>query len=418
VLRHISEPNGHELQELLSPYQPKEFLAQYWGKQPLYIPGPTSKFSSLKFDMSALEQTIREPERHDRFSVRFVGADNKAKPKPNNFERYSIRDGNLTVCADWINERIESLASYCAGIKTTLHLPGSVFMTCYASPDGYGFGTHWDCQAVFVLQIEGSKCWRFSTKPAVQWPPTLLPAANVVPELMRRYPWLDVQFPDARVEEQFNEQVLSPGDVLFLPAGTWHRARAIGYSLALTIACPPMTAADFIDDLIRGHLSVSENWRCNVPPVLMEMTRVDGLPATVEGFFDARLLELRHFVKTLRAKDLYEAWTYHIASFDSPIDSKELQPSPVLKITDRLVRTKGFPLRYVVHPKESLLSVYYLDIRIDLNKAALPLVKAMIKNSNFTGLMAMRWLGKNFRWAEVRSVLQKLVEARVLCVER
>lgn len=67
--------------------------------------------------MNALEQTIREPDRRDRFSVRFVGADKKAKPKPINFERYSIRDGNLTVCADWINERIESLASYCAGIK-------------------------------------------------------------------------------------------------------------------------------------------------------------------------------------------------------------------------------------------------------------------------------------------------------------
>jgi ribosomal protein L16 Arg81 hydroxylase len=265
--KHTARPNGHELRELLSPHLPEEFLAQYWGQQPLYIPGPTNKFTKLKFDMSALEQVIRETDRRDRFRMRFVGGDNKAKPKPINFERYSIRDGKLTVCADWINERFESLASYCAGIKTSLHLPGSVFMTCYASPHGYGFGTHWDCQAVFVLQIEGSKCWRFSAKPAVQWPPTLLPAAGIVPELVRRYPWLEVQFPDAGVEEQFIEQVLSPGDVLFLPAGTWHRARAIGYSLALTIACPPMTVADFIDDLIRGHLSASANWRCNVPPV-------------------------------------------------------------------------------------------------------------------------------------------------------
>lgn len=138
----------------------------------------------------------------------------------------------------------------------------------------------------------------------------------------------------------------------------------------------------------------------------------------MERFFDARLLELRHFVKTLRAKDLYEAWTYHIASFDSPIKSEELRPSPVLKITDTFSRTKRFPLRYVVRPKENTLSVYYLDIRIDLNKRALPLVKAMLKKPDFTGHMAMRWLGEEFRWAEVRSVLQKLVEARVLCVER
>ena len=71
-------------------------------------------------------------------------------------------------------------------------------MTCYASPHGLRFGTHWDCSASFILQIEGSKRWRFSAKPAVQWPPTLLPNASVVQEMMDRYPWLQVRFPEER----------------------------------------------------------------------------------------------------------------------------------------------------------------------------------------------------------------------------
>lgn len=413
--RNLVRPKGRELQELLSPRRPREFVAQYWGRKPLYIPGSAKKFAELKFDMRALERVIREPERRDRFSVRFVGADNKAKESPLSLKRYSIRDGDLTVCADWINDRFDTLASYCAGIKAALSLPGSVFMTCYASPDGYGFGTHWDCQAVFVLQIEGSKRWRFSAKPAVEWPPTLLPNANVVPEIMERYPWLQVQFPDAEGEETFIEQVLTPGDVLFLPAGTWHKARAIKYSLALTMACPPMTAADFVDDLVRGHLSDSPNWRCNVPPVPMEAAPPDRLPTAVKRFFEMRLTELRKHVKTLRAEDLYETWAHHVASFDSPFDREEPPRVTDVELSDTFVRTEEFPLRYVPH--NGCLSLYHLDNRIDLRKEALPLVKALLKRRSFSAQTAMRWLGGEFDWDEVKPVLQELVQAGIVRVE-
>ena len=414
--RDSLRPNGRVLQELLLPHGPHEFLAQYWGRKPLYIPGPANKFAELKFDMRALERIIREPGRRDRFTVRFVGSDDRAKEPPQNLRRYSIRDGDLTVCADWINDRFDSLASYCAGIKAALSLPGNVFMTCYASPDGHGFGTHWDCQAVFVLQIEGSKRWRFSAKPAVQWPPTLLPKADVVPEMMDRYPWLQVRFPDAEAEETFLEQVLTPGDVLFLPAGTWHNARAIKFSLALTMACPPMTAADFVDDLIRGHLSASADWRSSVPPVPMEETPPDRLPPAVKRFFEIRLAELREHVKTLRAEDLYETWVHHVASFDSPPDREEPRRVPDVRLIDTFLRTKEFPLRYVARPDDGCVSLYYLDQRIDLKQQALPLIKAMLKNSSFSAQTAMRWLGDEFDWDELKPVLQEFVQAGILRV--
>ena len=411
-------PNGRELQELLSPHRTQDFLAQYWGRKPLYIPGPAKKFDSLKFDLRALESVIRDPEPRDRLRVRFVGADDKGKQKPTDLEHYSIRDGKLTVCANWINDRFDSLASYCAGIKTALSLPGSVFMTCYASPHGLGFGTHWDCSASFILQIEGSKRWRFSAEPAVQWPPTLLPNASVVKEMMDRYPWLQVRFPEEEDEETFLEQVLTPGDVLFLPAGTWHKARAIEYSLALTVACPPMTAADFVDDVIRGHLSSSVNWRCNVPPVPMEATPPERLPAVVKRFFDVRLSELREHVQSLRAEDLYETWTHHVASFDTAFKMDDRPRAEEVKVTDTLTLEHDFPLRYVARPSDGSVSLYYLDNRVDLAYEALPLVKAMLKRSSFPAHLATGWLGKEFEWQDIKPVLQELVQAGILRIDR
>jgi ribosomal protein L16 Arg81 hydroxylase len=390
--RDPMRPSGRELRELLAPHPIGPFLAEHWGQKPLYIPGSPKKFDRLKFDLRALERAIRdEDHRRDRFHVRWVGADNRAKPKPADLARYSIRDGDLTVCADWINDRFDRLAAFCAGIKAALSLPGSVFMTCYASPHGHGFGTHWDCQAVFVLQIEGSKRWRFSAEPAVEWPPALLPNAGVVEEMVDRYPWLQVGFPDDCAERTFLEETLTPGDVLFLPAGTWHRASAIGCSVALTMACPPMTAADFVDDVIRGHLSHAVDWRRNVPPVPMESTPPDRLPREVKRFFAARLAELRSHVRSLRAEDLFETWTHHVAAFDTPLRMEDRPRAPELEAADTLRLATDFPVRYVARRGEGSVSVYFLDHRIDLAYEALPLVKGILKRPVFKARSAARW---------------------------
>jgi ribosomal protein L16 Arg81 hydroxylase len=411
-------PNGRELQDLLSPHEAQDFLARFWGKRPLYIPGSAKKFEHLKFNLAALEGIIREVEPHDRLRVRFVGADNKVKPTPVDLGRYSIRRGKLTVCADWINDRVDTLASYCAGIKAGLCHPGSVFMTCYASPDGHGFGTHWDCQASFILQLEGSKRWRFSAAPAVSWPPAVLTNARIAPEMMDRYPWLQVRFPDEDTEGAFLEQVLTPGDVLFLPAGTWHRASAIGYSVALTMACVPMTAADFVNDLIRGHLSGSVNWRSSVPPVPLEAARSNRLPAAVKRFLDARLSELREFVQSLRAEDMYELWTHHVASFDTPLGEEDSLGAPDVKETDTFKVSREFPLRYVPHPDEASVSVYFLDRRIDLAHAVLPLIKALVRRPALAARTATELLGGEFEWPAVKPVLQELVRAGILSIDQ
>jgi Cupin superfamily protein len=407
-------PNGRELAELLSPHSVQQFLTEYWGRKPLYISGPTKKFSQFGFDLRVLERVIRARAPSGRLQVRFVGPDNALKQSPKPLGRYSVRDGDLTVCADWISDCFEVLASYCAGIKAGLNLPGSVFMTCYASPDGHGFGTHFDCHPSFILQIEGSKHWRFSASPAVEWPPANLVNARVVPEMMERYPWLKVRYPDDEAEAGFLEQELTPGDVLFLPAGTWHRARAIGYSVALTMTCIPMTAADFAADLVRGHLSRSVEWRRDVPPVPVDAAPPTQLPPAVERFFEARLSELRQHVQSLSAGDLYETWTHYVHSFDTPFTMRAAEHALEVDETDTLALVRELPLHYVVSPRNDAVSIYYFDHRLDLSYDALPLVKAMVAHASFPARQAMQWLGETFAWPDVKALLQELVRAGIL----
>ena len=404
-------PDGGELRRLLAPVTPREFLRRYWGRKPLYIPGTADKFAELAFDLPALTNAVAHRVPEGYLDVRFVGADGRLTNGPSRPEAYLPSDGS-TLQAFRICDRLERLASFCAGIKIAMSLPGTVTMTGYAVPAGMGFRTHFDCQPNFILQVEGTKRWRFSARPEVAWPPLNVSHAGRAAELTDRYPFLAVRYPPE--ERKFVEQVLSPGDVLFLPAGTWHQTQSSDLSLSLTMTCIPRTTADVVDDAIWASLCRSENWRSNVPPVLAEDVRPGCLPAPVEQFFEARLAELRTLVRSLRAEDLYASWLRSVATFDSPLGRRAEERAPSVASSDVLTVTRDLPLRLVTNPDTRTISLYHLEQRIDLAEAARPLVEALGKTSSFTAGRACKWMGEGYAWEDVAPLLQELVRAGIL----
>src|SRR6185295_6021579 len=108
-------PDGGELGRLLAPVGPRRFLAHYWGRRPLYIPGTADKFAERGFDLPALLKA-------------FVDRNNRLTPGPLRPEEYRLTDG-ITLQAFRICDRLERLASFCAGVKLALSLPGAVTMT-------------------------------------------------------------------------------------------------------------------------------------------------------------------------------------------------------------------------------------------------------------------------------------------------
>lgn len=64
-----------------------------------------------------------------------------------------------TVCAKMVNVADPALAAYIKDLQHSIVYGGRLDFNCYVSPDGKGFGTHFDNHSVFIPQIEGAKRW-------------------------------------------------------------------------------------------------------------------------------------------------------------------------------------------------------------------------------------------------------------------
>jgi ribosomal protein L16 Arg81 hydroxylase len=145
---------------------------------------------------------------------------------------------------------VPALCAFLAAIKRQLGFSGNVSFNAYLSPPGSGFNWHFDSRIARTLQIEGTKRWRFSRTPAIAWPRANGSIrGNGVP-----------QYADPGVS--VDEAVLEPGDVLILPAGTWHEACAgDGPSLALNLTFSPISYTALVRGLLDRVLTPEADWR-------------------------------------------------------------------------------------------------------------------------------------------------------------
>jgi ribosomal protein L16 Arg81 hydroxylase len=204
-----------------------------------------------------------------------------------------------TLCFRNINSLSDNLASFSARVRQDLGFLGKVDLRAYLSPDGQGFDTHFDARVATTLQVEGRKRWRYSNEVAIDWPHyQVTPGGNGTLKVGRALNAWEVFRP---VEEcSFEEVILEPGDVLCLPAGTWHSAEAAGYSLALNLAFSfedgfwPM-----FSKIIEGIVVTNPAWR-TPPQPSSEVHEGDSLAADAEGYLNARLVDLAEIIEELR----------------------------------------------------------------------------------------------------------------------
>ena len=166
--------------------------------------------------------------------------------KPDQAEH--LLGAGMTICAGFLPET-GPLGSLLAGLRRDLLTPGKPYFNCYHSPDGHGFNLHIDDHPVLILQIEGTKAWRYSAVPGVVNPTRgfQFPPGRAAVKL----PWGYFTRPEP---DSLASVELGPGDVLYLPPGTWHEARARGSSLALTLAYERVSATAVMRDAIADRL--------------------------------------------------------------------------------------------------------------------------------------------------------------------
>lgn len=320
--------NGRELQELLSPLSCEEFAKSYFARLSLYVKGHPEKFDHV-FNWDSLKRALSNGRniQDKRFNLKasYASGEESGSSKPM-FDVSISQVGELlnsgaTVCITNIHMADRDLARWAQAIRGQLNFAGTVGVNCYVSPDGAGLPMHYDRRVATTLQIAGSKRWIFSTTPSKGWPGTngLYKDGRIEPPEAA-----DGKRPD---ELELREVELKPGDLLCLPAGAWHAARGVGFSLALNLYFAPRNLFDQLAPLFTEFAASNENWRGG-PPV--EVESIHGrMPAAVSGYLRERLGELQRMIGTMldQPDSLCASWLTSLV--DSPYTG--WQPGPVMQ---------------------------------------------------------------------------------------
>jgi hypothetical protein len=143
-----------------------------------------------------------------------------------------------TVVLQGVHRTWAPVGALAAGLSADLGHP--VQVNAYITPpQSQGFASHYDTHDVFVLQVAGRKQWRVHD-PVRQAP-------------MPEEPWDQVADVVAAraAEPAVIEEVLEPGDCLYLPRGFLHSASALGgTSIHLTFGVHAVVERDVVNALL------------------------------------------------------------------------------------------------------------------------------------------------------------------------
>jgi hypothetical protein len=200
-------------------------------------------------------------------------------------------DGH-TVVLQGLHRMWPPVIDFSGALTTDLGHP--VQVNAYITPrSSTGFSAHYDVHDVFVLQIAGEKRWRIHEP--------------VLVDPLRDQPWEDrATAVSARAAEQpLIDEVLRPGDALYLPRGYLHAAEALGeVSIHLTVGVHPVTRHAVLEALTA--LAGDEPALRSSLPLGVDVSDPAQIEADVAATAEA-LVERLRTVTTAQVADLLAA---------------------------------------------------------------------------------------------------------------
>ncbi|ACT59957.1 JmjC domain-containing protein [Hirschia baltica] len=375
-----NSPSGDELSQLLSPMTGQEFANSYFAKKSFNVGGTSNKFEHI-FSWEKLSHALARGEeiQDPRFNLMasFAGGEKDGSRKPM-FQVYIKQVGELlnagaTICITNIHMADPALARWAQAIRSQLNFTGTVGVNCYISPDGAGLPMHYDKRIATTLQIAGKKRWIYSTTPAQAWPDN-----NAVFKDGRVEPAnIDTGTPPDGLE--FEEVELNPGDLLCLPAGAWHAAKGIGFSLALNLYFAPRNFSDQLAPLFLEHLSHDENWRGGPPVTLDNIT--GETPENIKSYLHDRLDEFHKKAQSFidQTDTINTAWLESLTQ--NPYTGWQPDPDMPLRplSPENRFRVVGKSLRFIQTADQ--LAVPCDNGILNFPKNATPILKKMASHS-------------------------------------
>lgn len=205
------------LSDMLAPITIGEFTQNILFREPFAASGNASAIRSI-FNWSVATEIIQSGYTKCYFANNGRIA---SHPEPLCMDRFykGISEGS-TLVIPHAEEAHRSFASLVP--EFTTHYPCPIDIQLYLTPEGNeGFDWHYDYEDVFVLQSFGVK--EFTLRKNSFWPK----ASNR--EISQQSLWR---------QETSNSEIrctLQAGDWLYIPAGYWHKARALTKSYHVSV---------------------------------------------------------------------------------------------------------------------------------------------------------------------------------------
>ena len=278
------------LADLLSPLPEEEFISALRRREFFYRPDSNGALYAPVAGWQALKRLIdagNHPKHRD--DIRVTRESVIAPPdrwthdgKVDTAKLDEFLAKGFSVVIVHLDQHVPALGGLCADIKSRLSEGAHVGVVVTSGTAAGAFQIHFDPEDLLILQLEGTKRWQVFG-PAVP---------NPLRGMLKR--------PKPETEPVFDE-VLEPGDMLFVPAGNWHHCEnGFGTSVHLGVFFMPPAGWHALKLLIEPLLE-EEDFR--VP-----LTRLED-PAALEAMearFKARLTER---VNELKLSTFLPGWS-------------------------------------------------------------------------------------------------------------
>jgi lysine-specific demethylase/histidyl-hydroxylase NO66 len=262
-LPNAPAPADISFERLLHAITPAAFFAQYWGRKPVLIRRGNPDFYRQVFsidDIDAFIYAARPRPGEFRISRAGEGVDLEQKDLRNLDRSPPITDiykqfvaGN-TLVLHGVDMRWKPLAVVTRMLEfaCACHVTANAYLT----PAGeQGYPTHYDTHDFFIFQLDGSKEWYIEA-----------------PDPARRHPIRDVsrvarrETTEADGEPEKSNVTIGPGDLMYIPRGWVHHARASGEaSLHMTVGVHGATWVQLAEAGVRRLGHEDHRLRANIP---------------------------------------------------------------------------------------------------------------------------------------------------------